>query len=145
MVVETYRRTMYSIRSTLGGRDRNRRDIATSGIGLLALGIMLVQHGTTSTPVIGLGVLVGFTVAYGEHIGSMIALGWAAIPVQVTVTASVSARIRFWTKYVLIGLLVAVVVLAVGALFRPSLEAWHVLNVSFGTMLGIAIAEFVGV
>ncbi|WP_276254444.1 hypothetical protein [Halomontanus rarus] len=136
---------MYSIRSSTGGRDRTYRDVAISVVGLLAVGFMLVEHGTISRVVIGVGVPLGFAVASGDRIGSLLALGWAAVPVQVTVTASIPVRIRVWTKYALFGLLVVGLGLVVVALFRPSLEAWHVLNVSFGTLIGITIAELVGV
>lgn len=145
MIAETYRRTMYSIRSPIGGRDRTYRDVAISVVGLLAVGFMLVEHGTISRVVVGVGVPLGFVVASSDRIGSLLALGWAAVPVQVTVTASIPARIRVWTKYALFGLLVVAPALVVVALFRPSLEAWHVLNVSFGTLVGITIAELVGV
>lgn len=136
---------MYSIRSPIGGRDRTYRDVAISVVGLLAVGFMLVEHGTISRVVVGVGVPLGFVVASSDRIGSLLALGWAAVPVQVTVTASIPARIRVWTKYALFGLLVVAPALVVVALFRPSLEAWHVLNVSFGTLVGITIAELVGV
>ncbi|MCU4742858.1 hypothetical protein OB955_08955 [Halobacteria archaeon AArc-m2/3/4] len=120
---------MQSIRSSIRDRDRDHRDIATSAVVLVALGILLVQNGPVSPLVIGAGGLLGLAVASGDRLEPLAAVG-----------RSFTVRQRVAVAF--LGI-VAVTALTLVALFRTSLEPWHVLNLSFGTMLGIAVVELV--